>query len=293
MPGEAIDVVVPTVGRWDYLHETLDSIEAQQGVSAHPIVVNDSGGPVPTTIEARATVVNTAGRIGEGGARSLGAAHAASNRVAFCDDDDHWGPGKLLRQTSALGASTGWCLTGAVRVDEQGREVAAWDLAALVREQRNGMFERRILTHNPVPAGPSSLLISAELLHQVGGWRESMSYFADWDLWIRLARAIDPVLVDEPLVRYRVWDGQMVTDRRQGWAALDEIRTRYADRRDELGVGPLDDRVIAWILQGELATEGRKVAGLREAVKRAAPRKLSDLRAIGRYGRELWQTTRR
>ena len=143
-------------------------------------------------------------------------------------------------------------MTGAVRVDDTGSEIGTWDLATLTRLKAQGDVERRVLTHNPVPAGPSSALISTSLLEHVGGWNPDLRYFADWDLWIRLSRAADPVLVDEPLVRYRVWDGQMISDRRLGWEALDTIRANNAERRNELGVSPLDDRVILWILQGEM-----------------------------------------
>lgn len=75
-------------------------------------------------------------------------------------------------------------------------------------------------------------------------------------------RVSEPVLVDEPLVRYRMWPGQMTSDRSPGWAALDRFRDENADLRRELGVGPLDDRVIAWILRGELSRPGRRIAGL-------------------------------
>ena len=79
----------------------------------------------------------------------------------------------------------------------------------------------------------------------------------------------------------------MVSDRRRGWAALDTIRQDHQERRNELGVGPLDDRVIAWILRGELATPGRRLPGLAAAITRAMPRKPGDLRAIGGYVTEL------
>ena len=43
-----VDVVIPTLV-WDYVEETLDSIDAQLGVTARPIIVNDSGEPAPPT----------------------------------------------------------------------------------------------------------------------------------------------------------------------------------------------------------------------------------------------------
>ena len=281
-----VDVVIPTLV-WDYIEETLDSIDAQLGVTARPIIVNDSGEPAPPTIEARARIVNTPGRIGEGPARAFGFEYVTSRLVAFCDHDDTWMPNKLALQIDALGEEPGWCLTGAERVDGSGVWLEDWPLTTVSELLRTGELERRLLSHNPIPAGPSSILVDSELLASVGGWNLELQYFADWDCFIRLMSAVEPTLVEETLVRYRVWPGQMISDRRRGWVALDAIRTANAQRRRELGVGALDDRVILWILRGELARPDRRLPGLLAAVKRARPQSLSDMRALPMYVREL------
>ena len=286
---ETVDIVIPTVGRWDFVHQALDTMETQVGVITRPIVANDSGEPTPDDIRDRAEIVETTGWTGEGAARVAGVGLVESKFVAFCDDDDRWEPNKLELQVEALnkaGNDDAWCLTGAIRVDEHNHEIDQWSLATMIRLQERGDLERRMLSHNPVPAGPSAVLVTASLLDKVGGWNPNMQYFADWDLWIRLMRAADPILIDEPLVRYRIWEGQMVSDRRRGWAALDTIREANAERRAELGVGPLDDRVIAWILQGELARADRRLPGIKAALSRSIPKKPSDLRAIARYAQE-------
>lgn len=281
-----VDVVIPTLV-WDHIEETLNSIDAQQGVTTRPIVVNDSGEPAPASIESRALVVNTTGRIGEGPARAFGFRYVTSQLVAFCDHDDTWMPNKLAFQIDALGDTPGWCLTGAERVDGNGDWIEDWPLTTVSRLLRTGELERRLLSHNPIPAGPSSILVDRQLLESVGGWNEDLQYFADWDCFIRLMSAIEPTLVEQPLVRYRVWPGQMISDRQRGWEALDSIRQANADRRRELSVGALDDRVILWILRGELARPGRRIPGLVAAAKRARPQSVSDLRAVPMYLSEI------
>ena len=251
------------------------------------MVVNDSGQDAPANIRDRAVVIDTAGRTGEGAARAAGLAHVESSLVAFCDDDDHWLSNKLVTQVAALGDEPGWCLVGATRVDSDNAELCDWPLTRMVKLQESGDLRRRMLTHNPVPAGPSSILVDTELLRSVGGWNPQMKYFADWECWIRLMAAIDPILIDEPLVRYRMWAGQMTTDRRDAWEALDIIRRDNATTRARHGVGPLDDRVIAWILQGELETPGRRLPGIVAALRRLTPKRPADLRALGRYLREI------
>ena len=280
-----IDVVIPSLG-WDHVAETLDSVDAQVGVVTRPIVVNDSGAAAPSEFEERALVVNTPGRIGEGSARAFGLEHVTSELVAFCDNDDTWHPDKLARQVEALDGTTGWCLTGAERVDAEGQPFESWPLDTVSELLAAGELERRRLSHNPIPAGPSSILVTTQLLRDVGGWNRDLNYFADWDCFIRLMTVVPPRLVEEPLVRYRVWPGQMISDRRRGWAALDTIREANAERRVELGVGPLDDRVIFWILQGELARSDRRIPGLRAGASRLMPRSFSDLSALPMYARE-------
>ena len=288
----AVDVVVPTVGRWDLLREAIDSIHAQVGVSTRVIVVNDSGDNVPADIANRTRVVETAGRIGEGAARAAGLNAVTTDLVAFCDDDDLWRPNKLERQIGALGRESGWCLTAADRADLQGRRSDGWSLKRLGELQDRREFGRRILMHNPIPAGSSVVLVNTDLLREVGGWDPALGYFADWDCWIRLSGVVEPTLVDEELATYRFWPGQMINDRRAAWPALDYIRAKHAARRHSAGVGPLHDWVIAWILAGELRTPGRRLRGLGAAAKRLLPRRPRDVLAVVPLGRELFRRLR-
>lgn len=287
-----VDVVVPTIGRWEFLNEAIDSIHAQVGVDTRVIVVNDSGETAPVGLAQRALVVNTKGREGEGAARAAGLAAVTGEWVAFCDDDDLWRPEKLARQLSALGDQPGWCLTAADRMDVAGKRLDGWGLGRLIEMQRADGLVRRLLTHNPVPAGASTALVHTELLRRVGGWDSKLRYFADWDCWIRLIAEAEPTMVDDNLVSYRFWPGQMINDRSGAWEALDYIRIKHADLRDRLGVGPLDDVVIAWILAAELRTPGRRVKGALAATQRLRPRHPRDLQAIGPVGREIYHKIR-
>lgn len=288
----AVDVVVPTVGRWELLSEAIDSIHGQVGVLAQVIVVNDSGSPAPPGIARRARVLETAGRTGEGAARAIGLKAVTTDLVAFCDDDDLWRPNKLARQIEALGTEGGWCLTAADRADLDGRPRQGWSLRSVVDLQARREFSRRVLMHNPVPAGSSVILVRTDLLRQVGGWDPALGYFADWDCWIRLSAVVEPTLVDEVLATYRFWPGQMVNDRSPAWEALDYIRAKHSDRREVLGIGPLHDWAIGWILAGELRTPGRRLKGLAAAARRLTPQRPRDLLAVGPLSQELLRMVR-
>ncbi len=283
-----VDVVIPTIGRWDLLGQAIDAVQAQVGVGTRIIVVNDSGKPAPVSIAQRADVVDTAGRTGEGAARAAGLAAVTSDLVAFCDDDDLWRPHKLARQVEALGSTRGWCIAAAGRADLQGRRRRGWDLGRAIELMGRRDFSRLVLMQNPVPAGASVVLVDTNLLRSVGGWDSALGYFADWDCWIRLSEVVEPILIDEELATYRLWPGQMINDRSAAWDALDYIRAKHADRRELLGIGPLHDWSIAWILAGELQTPGRRMRGLAEAAKRLVPRRPRHLLGVGPLFQEMF-----
>ena len=49
-----------------------------------------------------------------------------------------------------------------------------------------------LLAYNAVPAGASNVVARADAIREVGGYDETLSQLADWDLWIRLALAGAP-----------------------------------------------------------------------------------------------------
>jgi hypothetical protein len=106
-----------------------------------------------------------------------------------------------------------------------------------------------------VPAGASSVLALRELVIAVGSFNLDVAGCEDWDLWVRLARESPLAYVDEPLVAYRVWDGQTSTDVRQ------EVRSaRVMRQRNFPEIGPLPRSYVA---RWEQETARRHVSGRR------------------------------
>jgi GT2 family glycosyltransferase len=61
---------------------------------------------------------------------------------------------------------------------------------------------RSLLVQNYV-AAPSTFVRRSALL-DVGGFDERFKYSMDYDLWLRLARLADPVVLDEPVTAFRM-----------------------------------------------------------------------------------------
>jgi glycosyltransferase involved in cell wall biosynthesis len=201
-----ITVVVPTHNRPALLATTLRSILAQRGVELNVVVVDDGSSDsqaIRNVIEEqrdpRLQLVRHDTPRGVSAARNTGIARTTSEWVAFCDDDDVWGPEKLDAQlTAARGQSTGWSYAGEVAVDDQLRIVhGAPPLppAEVVAE---------LEYYNPVPAGSSNVIVRRSVLDIVGAFDATLRSAEDWDLWIRLAHHEEPSCVARPLVGCRV-----------------------------------------------------------------------------------------
>jgi glycosyltransferase involved in cell wall biosynthesis len=228
-----VSVVVPTHDREALLRQTLGSILRQRGVDFEVIVVDD--GSSDGTAEAvaglddpRVRLVRHARPLGVAAARNRGVAEAAGTWLAFCDDDDLWAPDKLARQLEAArhtGAS--WVYTGEVHIDA-GRRVVGGSPPPPPQQ-----LVERLARRNVVPGGCSGVVLRRAAL----GDREAFDgrryrHFADWDLWLRLARGGPPAGVLRPLVGYRIHAGNASLDTAGMVAELAVIAGRHSIQVD-------------------------------------------------------------
>src|SRR3712207_8084698 len=56
------------------------------------------------------------------------------------------------------------------------------------RPPRSTLFPYTTLFRSSVPAGASNVLVSTELLRDIGGFDPDLRHYADWLLWLRLAQ---------------------------------------------------------------------------------------------------------
>jgi glycosyltransferase involved in cell wall biosynthesis len=228
-----VSVVVPTHNRSGLLTQTLRSVLWQRGVDLEVVVVDD--GSTDDTAEVVAALDDPRVRLlrhgiprGVSAARNRGVAAAGGRWLAFCDDDDLWAPDKLARQLAAAQATgRSWVYAGEVHID-LGRQVVG-GAPPLPPE---GLLAR--LPHaNVVPGGCSGVLLRRDALcgqEPFDGRR--YRHFADWDLWLRLARQGPPAWVPSPLVGYRIHPGNASLDTAGMVAELAVIEHRHGVRVD-------------------------------------------------------------
>ena len=123
---------------------------------------------------------------------------------SFLDDDDLWSPHKLR------GSSTPHDPLPRVRLQRRGRGRRAATTRRRSPTSAASTLETELLRGAAIPSGPSNVLVRADVLREVGGFDEEMSHRADWDMWIRLARATRATSSDELLVARVEHAGRML-----------------------------------------------------------------------------------
>jgi glycosyltransferase involved in cell wall biosynthesis len=206
-----VSVVIPTYNAARFLPQAIGSVLGQTYRDLEVVVVdNDSTDETPELMAGYGAPVRyfRQDNRGPAGSRNRGLAESRGRWVAFLDADDAWLPEKLARQMEALRGSPSHraCYTAFTFTDQ--------DLSPLStqRSHRQGTALEDLLTLGNVIGTPSTVLFERRLHEEVGGFDPALSYGADWDLWIRLARRTEFLYVDEPLVQYRQHGGNMSRD---------------------------------------------------------------------------------
>jgi glycosyltransferase involved in cell wall biosynthesis len=262
-----VSVVIPTRNRPALLACTLRSVLAQRAIELEPIVVDDgSCPPVAPLDDPRLRLLRHDQPRGVSAARNSGIAVATGHWIAFCDDDDVWAPDKLSAQLQAAAeTAASWVYTGTIAVDQHLRILGggpppppAQVLAELGR-------------YNSVPGSASSVLVTASLLAEVGGFDTSLRRTEDWDLWLRLAQRAAPAGVPRPLVAIRQHADNIIVDRESLLRDQAVLARRYGLKIDPLSAR----RRAAW----GLLRAGHRLAAAREYLGIAMR---GDFRSIGR-----------
>ncbi|MBC8287843.1 MAG: glycosyltransferase [Nitrospinae bacterium] len=193
-----VTVILPTFNRGYCLAESIQSVLDQSFTDFELIVVDD--GSMDNTTE----VLNPFSGIqqirleknrGVSFARNRGLEQARGEWIAFLDSDDLWEQNKLATQMKwvehhpehlAVYTDEIWIRNG-VRVNAMNKH-----------HKYSGDIFRYCLPLCIV--SPSSVLLHAELLREVGGFDESMPVCEDYDLWLRIAKRVPFHFIEEKLI---------------------------------------------------------------------------------------------
>lgn len=244
-PLPELSVVIRGTGVNDWLRQTVESVLASEDVTLEVIIVlNSPTVPVqsetvadeernhPWLKDSRITVLRFNRYIGVSNAMRAGCDTARAALIANVDGDDTVHPGKFRVQCDYLNSNPECVLvgTGGYLMDDEGHITGALQVPV------GKDIRRRLLLMNPVPH--SSIVMRAEAYRRVGGYRENLTQFEDYDLFLRLAALGQIALLPEPGISYRVH----ATNTSKGAGARGEHITVVAEGRRQLarvlGVSP-------------------------------------------------------
>lgn len=214
-----VSVVIIFLNADKFLQDAIESVLAQSFTSWELFLVDDGSTDRSTDIARsyatrfpeKVYYLEHEGHVNKGmsESRNLGFAHARGEFIAPLDADDIWFPDKLEKQVAILVAhpeaamvaapAMRWYADGAKALQEMRLSKGVMTVGAWIP---------KILETDNNTAGPSSVLIRARVLKDVGGFEASfkgpLMVFEDQVTWFKITLAAPVYFHPEPVLFYRV-----------------------------------------------------------------------------------------
>ena len=215
---ELVTVVVPSYNMAHFLPQAVESALGQSYPHLEVQIIDD-GSTDETPRVVRQWDGNPRVRVhrqANGGlshARNQGIALGRGNFIALLDADDIWLPEKLALQMPLFDGrpEVGVVYSGFDRMDRDGRSEPKGP-----HRMHRGRISGRLLIENFVPA--SSAVVRRECFERHGGFDTALRTGEDYEMWLRLSAHYQFDYVEQPVMRYRIWSGQMSKDYRGRYA---------------------------------------------------------------------------
>jgi glycosyltransferase involved in cell wall biosynthesis len=232
---ETVSVVIANYNMARSVGQAIRSVLGQSRPPIEVIVVDDGSTDNSRQVireiaaEAPRVVVIEQPNSGQTRAKNAGARRATGSILGFCDADDYWLPQKLEMQLPLFERSeVALVYSGARWVDLEDRT-----LGRVPQRHFTGRVLGHLIVENFVPFGTA--LVRRSAFEAVGRFDERYRMGIDWAAWLRLARTHEFEYLDAVTYIYRVWEGQMSTDKKGRFdAALRIMRDFIAEHRSEI-----------------------------------------------------------
>jgi GT2 family glycosyltransferase len=182
-PAPSASIVLPTIGRPEYLDVALASVTGQaNALRAEVVVVSDGADDRTAALAARhgARVVSLPVRHGVNGARNAGINAAAADLVIFLDDDVRVSPGWLEAMLSGVRSGPAYeVFTGPIRGRLEGGPRACGREPPPISTYDFGPADRDV----PYVFGGNTA-IRRSAFERVGPFREELSGRGDEEEWV-------------------------------------------------------------------------------------------------------------
>lgn len=205
----AVSVIVPSYNRAHLLGRALRSVARQTYKDFEVIVVDDGStddteGVVKEFPSLNIRYIRHERNKGEAAARNTGVMAARGEFIAFLDSDDEWLPEKLEKQMAVFAGQSpkvGIVYSDMCEIERNGRR-RLWRSPTFMPE--DGCFYMKALNYKVYGIGIGSAIVRRECFDKAGLFDERLSYYVDFDFFIRLSRDYYFYHLKEPLINYHV-----------------------------------------------------------------------------------------
>ena len=209
-----VSVVLPVHDRSRFVARAIASVARQTFGDVELIVVDD--GATGEAARAIADCVRSSAfpvkvvqgeHRDEARAANAGAERAAGRYLAFLDADDWFAPNRLERMVAEMARAAP--LWGYSRVGHAGGEPPASDAAdpaSPPRDFRNEDLASFALLRRDASESSGNLFIDRKLFQEIGGYADAGEH-RGWDMCVRVAKIVEPVVLDETLYFRASGDG--------------------------------------------------------------------------------------
>ena len=202
-----VTILTPSFNQASFLRPAIFSVLEQQGDFQLNLIVID-GGSTDGTVDLLQSIQDTrlkwtsAPDRGQADAINRGLQSADGDIIGWLNSDDLYVPDALATVTSAFSnPKTQWLAGRCQIINETGAIIRS--AIASYKNRRLARYSYRSLLRENFIAQPA-VFWRRSLTQQVGGLDESLHYTMDYDLWLRLGRVADPLIVNQDLAQFRL-----------------------------------------------------------------------------------------
>ena len=282
MTAPSVSIILPTFNRLQYLRPAIESVYAQTHTDWELIIADDGSDNETRAYltskesDPRVNLLRLPHSANPSAVRNAALREARAHYVAFLDSDDVWLPRKLAVQLAAQAACPHrrWSYSGLERITADGVILHDWLDKRWV--PYDGAIFERLLTMDAVLATPC-VMAERLLVLRAGGFDETLPFFEDYDLWLRLSQMSEVIVVDQPLVLVRNHLEHYSRDRIRVY----ESRFKLLDK--------MASRATGVHLRGVLRKERAQTAAALALVSAHAGHRTTAIRMLWRSRECAWQ----
>lgn len=229
-----VSIVTPSFNQANFLARTARSVLSQTGDFDLKWIVID-GGSGDGTVELLKSLNDP--RLSWVSEKDRGQAHALNKGlqavngdvIGWLNSDDLYLPGAIATAVDALHRDpTAQWIVGSYQIIDESDNVIRPSVSRYKERALRKYRFRSLLRENFI--SQPAVFWRNEFGRRIGAVDESLHWTMDYDLWLRMGRACDPLIIPRPLAQFRLYDSSKSGkfDRRQ-FDEQYQVASRYFD----------------------------------------------------------------